>query len=150
MSANSNNNVDEHKEIIYESWLLQNRRLSCLINKLSNKEINKDIVCGRNSVAYLLGHLIASNDQLMLIFDFGELLYPEYHNLFLKTPDKCGQKYPDITKLKSDWFLLNETLGTNFEKFSPHDWLAYQEKLITMLQIINHQSYHHGQLSFIY
>lgn len=150
MNTNPKDNVVADKNILFESWLLQNRRLSSLINKLSGEEIYKNIACGKNSVAYLLGHLIASNDQLMEIFNFGSLLYPEYQDLFLKTPDKCGQKYPNIDTLKSDWFLVNKTLASNFEKYSLTDWSTRQEELTAMQHIINHQSYHHGQLSLIY
>ena len=76
------------RSIIYQAWLLQNRKISDLVHKLNEEDLKKDVAFGRNSGLYLLGHLIASNDLLLPLFDFGEKMYPEYEKIFLCCPDK--------------------------------------------------------------
>ena len=139
--------------IIYQAWLLQNRKISDLIHKLNEEDLKKDVALGRNSGLYLLGHLIASNDLLMPLFDFGEKLYPEYEKIFLCCPDKYAQNFPPVKEVKSHWFSLNEHLVLKFASINEKQWIMEDEKsfhqLKTMLTIVNHQCYHLGQLNFL-
>ena len=139
--------------IIYQAWLLQNRKISDLIHKLNEEDLKKDVALGRNSGLYLLGHLIASNDLLMPLFDFGEKMYPEYEKIFLCCPDKYAQNFPTVKEVKSHWFSLNEHLILKFASINEKQWIMEDEKsfhqLKTMLTIVNHQCYHLGQLNFL-
>lgn len=139
--------------IIYQAWLLQNRKISDLIHKLNDEDLRKDVALGRNSGLYLLGHLIASNDLLMPLFGFGEKMYPEYEKIFLCCPDKCAQNFPTVKEVKSHWFSLNEHLILKFASINEKQWSQEDEKLHhqlkTMLTIVNHQCYHLGQLNFL-
>lgn len=139
--------------IIYQAWLLQNRKISDLIHKLNEEDLKKDVALGRNSGLYLLGHLIASNDLLMPLFGFGEKMYPEYEKIFLCCPDKSSQNFPTVKEVKSHWFSLNENLVLKFASINEKQWIMEDEKshhqLKTMLTIVNHQCYHLGQLNFL-
>lgn len=138
---------------IYQAWLLQNRKISDLINRLSEDDLKNDVAPGRNSGLYLLGHLIASNDLLMPMFGFGKKMYPLYEKIFLCTPDKCAQNFPPVQEVKSHWFTLNEVLMEKFAAMDEKNWSSQSEmsidRLTMMLSIVNHQSYHLGQLAFL-
>lgn len=138
--------------LIFQSWLLQNRKISNLINRLSDEDLQKDVVLGRNSGLYLLGHLIASNDILMPLFGFGEKMYPEYEKIFLCTPDKCAQNFPPTNLVRSHWFSLNEELRKQFGAMNENQFCNSEgagERLKIMLSVVNHQCYHLGQLAFL-
>lgn len=138
---------------IFLAWLLQNRKISDLINRLTEEDLKKDVAPGRNSGLYLLGHLIASNDLLMPLFDFGEKMYPKYEKIFLCTPDKCAQNFPPIDEMKSHWFSLNEVLKLNFNAMYEKQWVIdsdlANQRINMLLSIVNHQCYHLGQLAFL-
>ncbi|KRD12096.1 hypothetical protein ASE21_21285 [Flavobacterium sp. Root901] len=140
------------RSIIYQAWLLQNRKISDLVHKLSDEDLKKDVAFGRNSGLYLLGHLIASNDLLLPLFGFGEKMYPEYEKIFLCCPDKCAQNFPAVKEVKSHWFALNEYLNLKFASINEKHWIENDKsyyQLKTMLTIVNHQCYHLGQLAFL-
>jgi hypothetical protein len=122
---------------IFMAWLLQNRKISDLINRLSDEDLKKEVSPGRNSGLYLLGHLIAANDLLMPLFGFGEKMFPEYEKIFLCTPDKCSQKFPPTALVKSHWFALNNTLRLKFETVDNKTWIPHDtfssERLNMML-----------------
>ncbi|MHC0443448.1 DinB family protein [Flavobacterium sp. 3-210] len=138
---------------IFLAWLLQNRKISDLINKLTEEDLKKDVAPGRNSGLYLLGHLIASNDLLMPLFGFGEKMYPEYEKIFLCTPDKCSQNFPPVDEVKSHWFSLNEVLKLNFNAMYEKQWIIDSDlatqRINMLLSVVNHQCYHLGQLAFL-
>lgn len=141
------------RSIIYQAWLLQNRKISDLLHKLSDEDLKKDVAFERNSGLYLLGHLIASNDLLLPLFGFGEKMYPEYEKIFLCCPDKCAQHFPTVRQVKSNWFALNQQLHLKFASLDEKLWntndeTSYQQ-FKTMLSIVNHQCYHLGQLAFL-
>lgn len=140
-------------QLIFHAWLLQNRKISDLINRLSDDDLRKDVVTGRNSGLYLLGHLIASNDMLMPLFGFGGKMYPEYEKIFLCTPDKCSQKFPPTDLVRKHWFALNEELRGRFAAMEEKEWICQSEqeteRLKIMLNVVNHQCYHLGQLAFL-
>lgn len=139
--------------LIFHAWLLQNRKISDLVNRLSDDDLKKDVVSGRNSGLYLLGHLIATNDILMPLFEFGEKMYPEYEKIFLCTPDKCAQKFPPTEMVRLHWFTLNEKLRIRFGAMEQKEWIfeskGADERLKIMLSVVNHQCYHLGQLAFL-
>ncbi|MFH7018647.1 DinB family protein [Flavobacterium sp. FlaQc-47] len=153
METTKTSGVYMERSIIYQAWLLQNRKISDLVRKLDDEDLTKDVAFGRNSGLYLLGHLIASNDLLLPLFDFGEKLYPEYEKIFLCCPDKCAQNFPTVKELKSHWFALNEYLNLKFASINEEQGIIESDKfchqLKTMLTIINHQCYHLGQLAFL-
>ncbi|MEO8534291.1 MAG: DinB family protein [Flavobacterium sp.] len=139
--------------IIYQAWLLQNRKISDLVHKLNDEDLKKDVAFGRNSGLYLLGHLIASNDLLMPLFGFGEKMYPDYEKIFLCCPDKCAQNFPTVKQVKFHWFTLNEHLNLKFSSLNEKQWIIEDDTAFhqfkTMLSIVNHQCYHLGQLNFL-
>ncbi len=141
------------------AWQSQNTRVSKLLEELGDKLL-EDIAPGKNSGVYLLGHLVAVNDNLLPLFGFGEKLYPQLDELFLKNPDKSGREYPSATELKKYWKAVNEKLTGYFESMSPEEWLTrhnavsqedfakepHRNKLNVLLNRTTHQGYHLGQL----
>lgn len=153
MKSESVTTENSYENLIFSAWLQQNRKISNIINRLSDEDLNKDIAPGRNSGLYLLGHLIASNDLLMPLLGFGNKMFPEYEKIFLCTPDKCIAKLPQASDLRAHWFALNDELRISFFNmkkdqagFGP---LLSNDKFSMLLYVINHQCYHLGQLSFL-
>jgi len=144
--------VQKFSNLVISAWMLQNRRISSLINKLSDSDFQNEIAPGRNTALYLLGHLIAYNDTLMPLFGIGEKMFPAYEELFLCAPDKYGQTFPSALALRSAWKELNERLTEHFYEiragncFFDESLDLAEERLKVMIGIVNHQSYHLGQL----
>lgn len=153
MEATKISEGNMERSIIYQAWLLQNRKISDLVHKLNDEDLKKDVAFGRNSGLYLLGHLIASNDLLLPLFGFGAKMYPEYEKIFLCCPDKCAQNFPAVKAVKSHWFALNEYLNLKFSSLNEKQWSTEDDnsnhQFKTMLSIVNHQCYHLGQLAFL-
>src|SRR5689334_21525973 len=55
-----------------DAWQTQNTRMNELLEKLSDEELKQPTAPGRNTGTYLLGHLTAVNDNLLVIFGFQE------------------------------------------------------------------------------
>jgi uncharacterized damage-inducible protein DinB len=142
------------------AWDVQNDRMNKLLDKLSDEQIAKEIAPGKNTGVYLLGHLVAINDNLLPLFDMGEKLYPSLEKLFVSSPDKSGQQFPSITELKKYWTTVNTKLSSQFAKMQPDEWFEkhtsvsaadfakepHRNKLNVLISRTNHQSYHLGQL----
>jgi hypothetical protein len=79
---------------------------------------------GRNRGIYLLGHLVAVHDDMIRLLDFGEKVYPEFFETFIKSPDKSVAEIPSAKELRSAWNTMNETLNSNFDKMQTGDWFA--------------------------
>ena len=59
------------------AWQTQNDRVNKLLTKLSDEQLAGEVAPGKNSGTYLLGHLVAINDNMLPLFGLSEKLYPE-------------------------------------------------------------------------
>jgi uncharacterized damage-inducible protein DinB len=146
-----------------DAWQTQNTRVDKLLTTLSDEQLANEIAPGKNTGTYLLGHLIAVNDNLFPLFGFGERSYPHLDDIFLKSPDKSGKVFPSITELKKYWNDVNSKLLQHINKLSPEAWLTrhssvseedfakepHRNKLNVLLNRTSHQSYHLGQMMLL-
>jgi hypothetical protein len=86
--------------MILMAWDAQNNYLNKLISSLTDEQLAKEIAPGKNTGVYLLGHLIAVSDGMLPLLGFGDRLFPEMEEVFLKNPDKSGRAFPSVTELK--------------------------------------------------
>ena len=149
--------------MIVPAWQAQNKQVNDLLDKLSDEQLSKDTAPGRNSGTYLIGHLTAVNDGMLPILGFGEKLYPELENIFIKNPDKSGLAKPSVAELKQYWNEINATLTRHIEKMQPAEWFErhssvsaedfakepHRNKLNILATRTVHQSYHLGQLAYL-
>ena len=147
-------------KMVVDAWETQTSRIGSLLEKLSDEQLTAEIAPGKNRGIYLLGHLTATNDNLLPLLGFGEKLFPQLEDIFLKNPDKSGLETPSIAELKKSWNEVNERLQTHFAELSDDQWFArhnavsdedfaaepHRNRLNVLMGRTNHQSYHLGQL----
>lgn len=142
------------------AWKTQNERVDKLLDKLSDDQLRGDIAPGKNSGAYLLGHLTAVNDNLLPLFGYSDKLYPELQNIFLTNPDKSGLVQPSVAELRKCWHEVNKKLVSHIDAMKSAEWFTrhnsvseedfakepHRNKLNVLLNRTSHQAYHVGQL----
>jgi uncharacterized damage-inducible protein DinB len=146
-------------EQVLAEWQKQNKRVDDMFSKLSADQFNSEIAPGKNTGTYLLGHLIAVNDNI-LTFLGAERSYAHYDEMFVKNPDKSGFAFPSLEELKTAWNKVNEALAKHFASLSTEEWFTkhtavsqadfeanpQRNKLNIVINRTNHQSYHVGQM----
>jgi hypothetical protein len=150
-------------KMVIDAWETQNSRVDKLLEELSEKQLQTATAAGKNSGAYLLGHLIAVSDGLLPIFGLSERLYPRLEEVFLKSPEKSGLEKPSVADLKKYWRNVNTKIKVYFKEMTPEDWFGkhvavsaedfakepHRNKLNVLISRTTHQSYHLGQLVFL-
>ena len=162
-SANTLPDAAMFAKTILKSWELQVNRLTEFFNNVNDEVLARETATGRNSGIYLLGHLVAVNDGMLPLLGFGDKLYPQLENPFIKSPDKSGLDYPSIQQLKQYWNDVSEKLSAHFQAMTPGEWLSkhvavsnedfarepHRNKLNVIVSRTIHMSYHLGQLNYL-
>jgi uncharacterized damage-inducible protein DinB len=147
-------------KMILTAWDAQNDQLNKLIISLSDEQLSKEISAGRNTGIYLLGHLIAVSDAMLPLLGWGDRLFPELEEPFIKTPDKSGQAMPSVTELKEKNQAVNTKLASHFQSATADEWLSrhtsvsaedfakepHRNKLNVVISRTNHMANHIGQM----
>jgi hypothetical protein len=79
------------------------------LDAINDNELKMEIVAGRNNGVWILGHLIASDDDLSLYITTQPMLFPELQQLFkqgstVQNPDQ----YPPVPELRQKWKMVCE------------------------------------------
>jgi hypothetical protein len=149
--------------MVLNAWNLQTKRVGEFLNKLSDQSLLKEVAPSRNRVYYLIGHLIAINDQMMPILGLGESKYPHLDELFVRKPDTPIMQGPTPEELRAHWKESVERLDKGFKGLSQDDWFnrhnsvseqdferePHRNKLNIVVNRTNHMSYHLGQLMLV-
>lgn len=157
------NTTELFVKMAVDAWNTQNARLSNMLETLSDEQLSAETAPGRNSGTYLLGHSVAVNDGMLPILGFGERLYPELDEPFLKNPEKSGLEKPSLAQLKEYWYKVNSELAKHIANMKPEDWFQkhnsvsaedfakepHRNKLNILINRANHQSYHLGQIAYL-
>jgi len=147
-------------QMALKAWNIQVDRTTKLINALSDEQITEEIMPGKNTTAYLIGHLVAANDSMIGLFGLGERQYAHFDEPYLKTPDKSGQTMNSVPELREAWKHSNETLSSYFAEMTAEDWLSKhtamtdedfakepgRNKMSVLLNRTSHVAYHLGQM----
>ena len=142
------------------AWEAQNNYLNKLISSLTDEQLANEIAPGRNTGVYLLGHLIAVSDSLLPLLDFGDRLFPEMEEVFLKNPDKSGLSVPSVVELKRRLEAVNAKLNSHFQTTDVNGWLSrhmsvstedfakepHRNKLNVLINRTSHMANHVGQM----
>ena len=146
--------------MILTRWNASVKNCDVLLNALSDEQLQKETAPGKNRGIYLLGHLIAVHDDMMVLLDMGEKLYPDLYEPFLKLPDKATLQLPPVGVLRGYWANQSEVLQQKFGGLQPADWFErhtavsvedfskepQRNKLNIILTRTTHLQYHIGQL----
>jgi len=147
-------------KMILDRWNASIQNADKLIGSLTDDQLEKEIAPGRNRGIYLLGHLVAVHDDMIMLLDLGDKLYPELSEPFIKSPDKSVTKIPGAAVLRTYWNKQNEVLAEKINSFSPEDWFQkhtavsaedftkelHRNKLNIIITRTSHLQYHTGQL----
>jgi DinB superfamily len=150
-------------KINFTNWEKQNKQLGELIEKLTEAQLSAETAPGRNTGVYLLGHLIAVNDDMLRLMGLGEKMFPEYVELFITTPDKSGKVFPSIAEMKETFHKVTTHLNDQLRAYSAEDWLAkhtavsdedfakepLRNKLSVLISRTLHLSNHLGQMVYL-
>ena len=88
-------------KMIFDRWNSSINNCDTLLNSVTDESLQKEIAPGKNRGIYLLGHLIAVHDDMLVLLGMGEKLYPELYEPFLKSADKAITQIPSTTELRS-------------------------------------------------
>ncbi len=130
------------------------------LNALTDEQLQKEITPGKNRGTYLLGHLIAVHDDMLILLDMGEKLFPELFEPFIKQADKSAIQTPTAAQLRGMWGKQNNLLLEKFEKMKPEQWFEkhtavseedfakdpHRNKLNIIITRTSHLQYHTGQM----
>ena len=150
-------------QMALKNWEAQNKAMDEFVDSLSDEDFKKDVAPGKNSVQYLVGHMIAANESMVKIFGLGQPLFPEYEQPFIRTPDHSGQTFPAPSTLKENYKKHREELKSQFEKITPDEWMnkhslmsdedfekePTRNKMSVLLSRIHHLAYHLGQMKLV-
>lgn len=141
------------------AWETQIERFDKHLEKLTDQQLESEIAPGRNRGVYVLGHLVAVNDNLFTLLGLGERMYPQLQDLFIRTPDRTVP-IPATAELRRYWHEVNAKLTPALRGLSTEAWLdrhnsvspedfakePTRNKLNVLLSRTSHQAYHFGQI----
>lgn len=147
-------------KIVLDAWHTHIKRTDELFNSLSDEQLMKEIAPGRNRGIYLLGHLAAVHDRILLLLELGNPLYPELWDPFVERPDKEVTELPATQTLREYWKEINTNLAGKMASLSPETWFQkhtsvsaedfakerHRNKLNIIVNRTNHLANHLGQL----
>ena len=150
-------------KMILMGWDAQNSYLNKLISSLTDEQLAKEIAPDKNTGVYLLGHLIAVSDGMLPLLGFGDRLFPEMEEVFIKNPDRSGQVFPPVTELKQRLEAVNTKINSHFKSTEVDGWLSrhtavssedfvkepHRNKLNVVINRTGHMAYHIGQMRLI-
>lgn len=150
-------------KMIFDRWYTLIQNFDNILSSITDEQLQKEIAPNKNRGIYLLGHLIAVHDDMLPILNFGDKLYPQLSEPFLKSPDKSVIELPSAQELRGYWTKLNNVLTKNFESLQPDEWFQkhssvsaedfvkepHRNKLNIIVTRTSHLSYHLGQFILI-
>lgn len=150
-------------KMVISAWETQNKRVSDLIGKLTDEDLQRETAPGRNTGTYLLGHLTAISDAMIPILGWGDRRYSHLDRSLSTIPTspdnpfhpcrkfaECGPKCMTrltghIASMTTDQWFERHTLVT------PEDFAKqpFRNKLNIFINRSNHHSYHLGQMAYL-
>lgn len=147
-------------KMVMDRWNGSIWSINKILNALTDEQLQKEIAPGKNRGTYVLGHLIAVHDDMLILLDMGEKLYPELFEPFIKNADKIATKVPTVIELRTMWERQNAYMKEKFEEMKTEDWFAkhtavseqdfimepHRNKLNIIITRTSHLQYHAGQI----
>lgn len=147
-------------KMIFDRWQGALKSWNTLLDSLTDDQLQKEIAPGKNRGIYLLGHMVAVHDDVIVLLDLGDKLYPALHHPFLASPDKAVSDLPSVQELRSYWTNQCEVLHQKMESMQPAQWFEkhtavsaedfskepHRNKLNIIITRTTHLTYHTGQL----
>lgn len=150
-------------KMIIDRWNGAIKNFDTALDSITDEQLQKEVASGKNRGIYLLGHLIAVHDDMIILLGLGEKLYPELNEPFIQSPDKAISEIPAAQELRVYWIKQKETLTQKFNSLRTEEWFEkhtavsaedfvnepHRNKLNIILTRTTHLTYHTGQLVLI-
>ncbi len=147
-------------KMVLDRWNASIKNADSLLETLSDETLEKEIAPAKNRGIYLLGHLVAVHDDMIVLLDLGEKLYPQLKEPFIQSPDKAVAQLPSVATLRSYWKNQCEVMKHQFDSMSTEAWFdkhtavsaadfakePHRNKLNIIITRTSHLQYHLGQL----
>lgn len=142
------------------TWDQAIKRATGFFDGLSDEDLSREIVPGKNRVIYILGHLTAVHDRMLPLLGLGERLYPHLDEQFITNPDNAAANFPPAALLREYWTTINQRLTNHFRDWTPEEWLQkhtavsdedfakepHRNRFSLVINRAGHVQYHLGQL----
>jgi hypothetical protein len=149
-------------KMVLDSWNTLLKDLNEVLDSVTDEQLQKQIAPNKNRGIYILGHLVAVHDDMLLLLGFGDKLYPEINEVF-KSPDNLDLQIPSAKQLRSYWKNVNDAIARSGGNLQPEEWLdrhnsvsaedfatqPHRNKLNVLLTRTHHLSYHLGQMKWV-
>lgn len=146
-------------KMVFDRWYASIKNWDALLDSLTDEQLQKEIAPGKNRGIYLLGHLIAVHDDMLVLLDLGAKLYPELNETFLKKADKTIAQLPAAKELRACWNKQCEVLKQKMDGLKQQEWFEkhtavsaedfakepHRNKLNIVITRTTHLAYHTGQ-----
>src|SRR4051794_37909631 len=153
-------NPDIFIKMVLDAWHTHIKRTDDLFNSLTDEQLMQEIAPGKNRGIYLLGHLAAIHDRMLLILELGASLHPELWEPFVERRDKEVAALPATQTLRAYWKEINTHLAAQMQSLSLEAWFQkhttipaedfakepHRNKLNIVINRTNHLANHLGQL----
>jgi len=150
-------------KIVLDLWNSRIKSADDLFDSLSDEQLQSEIAPGKNRGQYLLGHVTAVHDRMLLLLGFEEPLYPQLADPFLSKPDRAVAEIPSVQDLRLYWKTVNAKLATHFSNLKTDEWFQkhtavsaedfvkepHRNKLNAVMGRATHLSYHQGQVALL-
>lgn len=148
-------------KMVLDRWYGSIKNLDKIMSGISDEALLKEIAPGRNRGIYLLGHLIAVHDDMLVLLDMGQRQYPALQEPFIKEADnKANTAIPSAAELRSTWATQCQALQQKFDSLQPEEWFEkhtavsaedfakepHRNKLNIIITRTSHLQYHSGQM----
>lgn len=89
-----------------------------LLTVLTDEQLLRETAPGKNRGIYLLGHLVAVHDVMLVLLGLGEKQYPELTEPFIKLANKEVTDLPSDAVLRDYWTKQNALLRDKFDQLT--------------------------------
>lgn len=152
--------TDISVKMVLDRWYGSIQNLDKHLNELTDSQLQNEVAPGKNRGTYLLGHLIAVHDDMLILLNMGEKLFPELHEPYIKQPDAKKDELLSANRLRAMWKKQNEALQIKFSQLKTEDWFErhtavseadfaqepHRNKLNIIITRTSHLQYHSGQI----
>lgn len=150
-------------KITLNRWYGSVASLDKLLSVLSDEQLLQETAPGKNRGIYLLGHLVAVHDDMLVLLDLGQKQYPELTEPFIKLADKVATELPPVAELRNYWTKQNALLREKFDQLTSEQWFErhtavsaedfakepHRCKLNIIISRTSHLEYHTGQIALL-
>lgn len=150
-------------KLVLDRWYGSIKSFDSILSNIADDTFQKQVAPGKNRGIYLLGHLIAVHDDMLVLLDMGSRQYPELQEPFLKEADNAAAQMPTVAALKSMWVTQCEMLQQKFDTLPVDAWFEkhtavsaedfskepHRNKLNIIITRTSHLQYHTGQVALL-